>query len=463
MENRPFKTVFFPLLSATVFIFGFSHAGSFALDRFTEGSVIHPSTKVASVDIGGQPEEKAKEALAQAVADWKATANMSVELSGEETPIDLSVFHIDINRSFQSLNEGGQTPMAVSLDAEPLMEQLTAAYPEMKVEELDAAAFQQDLLSQASMLPSSSVISLSDYFPEGSVQEVTAEALTEEITVTPEIKRFIETFPQIVIKQGTDFSFLRHMEENGFAAEEKGEDLNAVSSLLYKLILQSNFSIIERNTSQELPEEIELGYEAKIAGGSNQDFVFANPNKTDYVIQLELLNNQIYGKLVGFPLATDYKVSLKDKEEFSPKKIVQYNPFLDKNVVQVREEGRKGVLIKVFRQSIGENGELMEEELIAEDFYPPVHRIEIHSLEEAPEDVEETDIVEGPLPDTGSDTEGSGGPPPNSGSSDDSSGDEKSDEDKSSSETETESESGTSSDSESDSKDTKSQEQKKNK
>ncbi|WP_409251526.1 VanW family protein [Bacillus sp. SCS-153A] len=454
MENRPFKKVFFPLLSSTVFIFGFSHAGSFALDKFTGVSVVQPSTSVASVDIGGQSEQQAKEALAQAAADWKATANMSAELSGEETPIDLSVFHIDINKSLQSANEGGQNPLAITLDAESLMEQLTAAFPDMKVEEMDTASFQQDLLSQASMLPSSSVISLSDYFPEGSVEEVTAEALTEEITVTPEVKRFIETFPQIVIKQGTDFSFLRHLDENGFAIQENGEDLSVISSLLYKLILQSNFSIIERNTSAELPEEIELGYEAKIDEGSNQDFVFANPNKTDYVIQLELLNNQIYGKLIGFPLATDYKVALKDKEEFSPKKIVQYNPFLDQNVVQVPEEGRKGVLIKVFRQSVGGNGELLEEKLISEDFYPPVHRIEIHSLEEAPEDIEDTDIVEGPVPDS-SDSEDSAGPPPNSGSSQDSTESEQSVDDNEESDAASDSASGV--------KGKKSQEQKKNK
>ncbi|WP_421380211.1 VanW family protein [Bacillus salacetis] len=415
MENRPFKKVFFPLLSATVFIFGFSHAGSFALDKFTEGSVIKPSTKVASIDIGGQPEQQAKEALAQAVADWKATAVLKVELSGEETLIDLSVFHIDINKSFQSVNEGGVNPLAVSLDSDMLMQQLTAAFPDMKAEEMETEAFQQDLISQASMLPSDSVISLSNYFPKGSVEEVTAEALSEKITITPEIKRFIDTFPEIAIKQGSDFSFLQNLEDKGFSTDQ---DLSLITSLLYKLILKTNFTIIERNTSQELPKEVELGYEAKVDASSHQDFVFANPNKTDYVIQLELLNNQIYAQLIGFPLATDYKVSLKDKEEFPPKKIVQYNPFLEKNVVRVQEEGSKGVLIKVFRQSIGENGEVLAEEQIAEDFYPPVHRIEIRSLEEAPEDVEETDIIDTPLAETeDSDSEGTNGPPPNSGSS----------------------------------------------
>jgi hypothetical protein len=416
MENRPFKKVFFPLLSATVFIFGFSHAGSFALDKFTEASVIKPSTKVASIDVGGQPEQQAKEALAQAVADWKAAAIMTAEFSGEETPIDLSVFHIDINTSLQSANEGGPNPLAVSVDSDMLMQQLTAAFPDIKVEEMDTETFQQDLISQASMLPNDSIISLSDYFPKGSVEEVTAEALSEKITVTPGIKSFIETFPEIMVEQGTDFSFLRHLEDSGFTGDE---DLSVITSLLYKLILKTNFTIIERNTSQELPKEVELGYEAKVDASSNQDFIFANPNKNDYVIQLELLNNQIYAQLVGYPLATDYKVSLKDKEEFPPKKIVQYNPFLEKNVVRVQEEGSKGILIKVFRQSIGTNGEVMEEEQIAEDFYPPVHRIEIHSLEEAPEDVEETDIIETPLPHTeASDTEGTNGPPPNSGSSD---------------------------------------------
>ncbi|RIW37706.1 hypothetical protein D3H55_03815 [Bacillus salacetis] len=419
MEDKPFTKVFIPLLSATVFIFGFSHAGSFALEKFTESAVIKPSTMVASINIGGQPEPEAKEALAQAAADWKASAEITAELSGKEALIDLSAIHIDLNQSLQSVNEGGPNPLAVSIDIDSVMEGMKAAFPDLKADEMDTAAFQEDLISQVSMLPGSAVISLSDYFPKGSVEEVAAEALSGKITVTPEVKRFIETFPEIAVKQGTDFSFLRHLEENGFSADE---DLSQVTSLLYKLILQTNFTIIERNTSPELPKEVELGYEAKTDAGSNLDFIFANPNNADYMIQLELMNDQIYGKLVGFPLATDYKVSLKDKEEFPPKKIVQYNPFIEKNVVRVQEEGSKGILIKVFRQSIGGNGDVMEEKLIAEDFYPPVHRIEIHSLEEAPKDVKETDIVDAPLPDPdteGADPEGTSGPPqPASGSGD---------------------------------------------
>ncbi|MGM0844067.1 MAG: VanW family protein [Bacillota bacterium] len=426
MENKPVKKVFIPLLSATVFIFGFSHAGSFALNKFTEAEVIQPSTMVATINVGGQSQQSAKDALAQAVSEWKSAASMTAELSGQETDIDLSLFSIDINQSIQTASGGGANPLAVTVDMDSLMNQLTANYPDMSVEEMDTASFQQDLISQASMLPSSSVFSLSDYFEEGSVEEVTAEALSDEISVTPEIKRFIETFPEMTVNQGTEFSFLRHMEENGFTSNEKSEELSVITSLLYKLVLQSNFSIIERNTSSELPDEIELGYEAKVDAASNQDFVFANHNNNDYFIVLELLDNQLYAKLIGFPLATDYKVSLKDKEEFPQKKIVQYNPFLEKNVVRVQEEGRKGVLIKVFRQSVGENGEVMDEKLIAEDFYPPVHRIEIHSLDEAPEDVDEKDIVDTPLTDSDENTDSveTNGPPPNSGSGEDSAGDE---------------------------------------
>ncbi|WP_456273869.1 VanW family protein [Bacillus sp. AK031] len=414
MENRPFIKVFFPLLSATVFIFGFSHAGSFALSKFTEAGTLGQSAMVASVAVGGQSEQEAAEALSQAVAEWRAEAVMKAEFSGEEMTLDLSVFEIDINRSIQQAGEGGSVPLAVSLNKDKLMEQLVSAFPDMAVDEMDAASFQADLISQASMLPSNSILSLSDYFTEGTVEEVTAEALTGEISVTPSVKRFIEAFPQITIKEGTEFSFLRHLEENGFMTDAKGEDLSVIASLLYKLVLQSNFSIIERNTSSELPEDIELGYEAKIDSGNNQDFVFANPNKTDFVIQLELLDNQLYGKLVGFPFAADYKVTLKDKEEFPPKKIVQYNPFLNENVVRVSEEGQKGVLIKVYRQSIAENGEVLQDELIAEDFYPPVHRIEIHSLEAAPEG-SDPEIVDLPA-DGSNDSQGSEGPPPNSGS-----------------------------------------------
>lgn len=42
------------------------------------------------------------------------------------------------------------------------------------------------------------------------------------------------------------------------------------------------------------------------------------------------------------------------------------------------------MIVKVVRETHTEEGELVKTEVLSEDFYPPVHRIEVHPLEAAP-------------------------------------------------------------------------------
>jgi hypothetical protein len=46
----------------------------------------------------------------------------------------------------------------------------------------------------------------------------------------------------------------------------------------------------------------------------------------------------------------------------------------------VETEGKPGFLITVSREIHGRKGELLESEFISEDFYPPVHRVEIYPI-----------------------------------------------------------------------------------
>ena len=50
------------------------------------------------------------------------------------------------------------------------------------------------------------------------------------------------------------------------------------------MILPTNFSIIERNISEELPDYAELGFEAKVNPEKNKDLVFSNGNESSYKI-----------------------------------------------------------------------------------------------------------------------------------------------------------------------------------
>ncbi|HJV17174.1 MAG TPA: G5 domain-containing protein, partial [Bacillales bacterium] len=73
-----------------------------------------------------------------------------------------------------------------------------------------------------------------------------------------------------------------------------------------------------------------------------------------------------------------YKIST-DIQGFKPKTIIQYSPLLASGKVSVTTPGKEGNLVKVYRE-IYQSDQLLKKELIAEDYYPPVYRVEIHSL-----------------------------------------------------------------------------------
>ena len=84
--------------------------------------------------------------------------------------------------------------------------------------------------------------------------------------------------------------------------------------------------------------------------------------------------------LKGPSFLQQYKIITKDQQNFTPKTIVQFNPELSPTQKIVEKEGKEGQFIKVVREIYSENNELIQKENISEDFYPPVHQVEVHGL-----------------------------------------------------------------------------------
>jgi vancomycin resistance protein YoaR len=137
--------------------------------------------------------------------------------------------------------------------------------------------------------------------------------------------------------------------------------------------------VIERNTSRQLPEYIEMGFEAQVSM-ENLDFVLFNPNTTEYIVNIILHDNKVTMELVGAPLLYRYEIALEDKTTYPPKSIIQFDPTLPLGTSKILEVGKKGSLIKVLRNKMEENGEIVSTELISEDFYPPVHQVVLSSI-----------------------------------------------------------------------------------
>ncbi|NMH69882.1 hypothetical protein HF072_13925 [Bacillus sp. RO3] len=379
------------LFLSTFFLYGFSHLGVFAYEKiFIHSLTLSQDAAVASIHVGGKSKEEAKRELSDRVEEWKLKQTITLVYNGEKVLLDSSIIQFHLDESIEKLGESKNTRLMVSIDQDIFHTFLSDHFMDYKAEENNIEALQEYILSLAETLQSEDVINITDYITSSQPVQIIYEAVSNELDITPIIKSFIENYPAITIGPNSQFSFSDFLESEGFNGESQ-QGLSPVTGLLYQISLHSNFSIIERNISKQLPVHATLGLEAKFDPENNQDFVMTNPNSTEYELKFFIEGNTVRAQLHGIPFPNTFNVRLSDKETFAPRVIKQFSPFVELGDVNVEQEGKDGVLIRVYRQKLNSLGETLSEELINEDFYAPQHKIAIYPLEESSKTSSETD------------------------------------------------------------------------
>jgi hypothetical protein len=179
----------------------------------------------------------------------------------------------------------------------------------------------------------------------------------------------------IKIDGKSQFSFLRFIKEEGLS-NLSPRSLNRIATAIYGIILPTNFSINERHISGELPDYASPGFEAKINSKQDFDLLYTNPNEDSFYITFEKKNKSLSVSLKGAPFQEKYKISTSEKEYLKPVTIIQHSSQIKVNEMILKEEGQKGFSLKVYREFYDDGGELLHKELISEDIYPPMNRIE---------------------------------------------------------------------------------------
>nr|WP_255723542.1 VanW family protein [Sporosarcina sp. ACRSL] len=152
-----------------------------------------------------------------------------------------------------------------------------------------------------------------------------------------------------------------------------------LSSILYTAILQTNFQIAERNISTTISPFIQPGFEASMNQTLGLDFKFTNPNKTDFTIRSAWSAGAIHLSIEGRPFYYSYEPSTTNIETYKPRTMRQYSAFIDDGQVVVSQEGKEGIEA-IVQRTRSVDGQVVDTEQISEDFYAPIHRIEVHPL-----------------------------------------------------------------------------------
>ncbi|PLR84986.1 hypothetical protein CVD25_17430 [Bacillus canaveralius] len=381
-RNSATAKLFFTLLFCTAYIFSFSHYGANAVDMVFSGPErFGAHTEIAGVQLSGVTSQEAIKKLSLAQTQWEENTKISLHYREKAAEADLKMFDFELEESVNLAQSGKRSNLIVQIDEGSLAELLlTLGVNEMDTGTLDISRLEADLLLLAAMLEGGGhSFKLNSYLPETGTSEVISEAMISGESQLEQMRLWTEQFSTIEIAANSSVSILKTVNGSN-SSEWNAEALSLVATAIYKTVLPTNFLISERHIGRELPAHAEAGYEAKIDLERNMDFVFNNPNDLVYQLQFKMIGTSLYVSLKGSQFSDDYTVKIEDKQTFKPKTIVQYSAQLSFGETETLIEGKDGTVVKVYRTVSGPNGKIVKEELVAEDFYAPVHKVMLRSL-----------------------------------------------------------------------------------
>ncbi|MFD1018919.1 hypothetical protein [Thalassobacillus hwangdonensis] len=338
-------------------------------------AIIEKDIQIATLQLEGTSEQEARELLTAASLEWLEKHPVIIEMGREEVILDPSFITFQIDQTLQSI-QTEETPLfTVKVDPEKL-NVLKESFGEEVFSQFKQQQFLNDVSRSASRLAEQPMTySFYDYVAEDAagLREVVSEF---EVKVPDEVDilSLAEEMNGIEIPGDATFSFLSHLMEDAYYDQDV---LNVMATGIYGAALSTNFIVKERAISHQLPAYATLGSEASIHLEKGQDLKLYNPNDAPYYLELSVSNGVLVVKIKGFPLPDDYEVKVENKMEIKPDTVMQFSSLLDVDEVKTEQEGRPGVAGEVYRYSLGDD----YKELIAEDYYPAVPTIEIHSSE----------------------------------------------------------------------------------
>ncbi|MDP4162486.1 MAG: G5 domain-containing protein [Bacillota bacterium] len=382
-DNSRLLKLFFLLFICSVYVFSFSHFGALAYTAFnSQDGPFLSGTMAASIKLEGKTETEALTAINTKKLEWLQHSEIILRYKEKSLKLNLKMFEFFPEQTISSLNIGQNNPIRVSLNQRLLEKDLDSFSSNFQIAGNDLNNLSYKLINLASLLQ----IGKFDINMEDSVHTNAdnSETVINESIMKPkngivELKQLAMELTPINISPQSSFSLLDYCQKKGLV-NIPSKTLSMIASGIYQSILSTNFSLQERNTGRELPDFVDLGYEAKVDQTNNLDFVFTNPNADPYVLKFIWKKDGMHIQLQGKKFIYSYVAVKEDEQHFSPKTVKQFSPLLPLGKSKITETGKDGLLVNVYRELFDSNN-LVKKELIAEDFYPPVNRIEIDSLQ----------------------------------------------------------------------------------
>ncbi|WP_226667187.1 VanW family protein [Metabacillus litoralis] len=362
--------LFVVLLFSVIYLISFSQIGVKAYDFFANKGSFEPGTQIASVNIENLTSDQAKNELDNQLASWFKGKYLQISINEQNIVIDQDYFNIDSSNTIAAVVNGKTNPIVASINQEVYETNLKSELGD-RYATIDHTELQSVFLNALSKLTTEQQFFLIQAFVKADLNTIAAENFVSVPSDNEQVKEILDSIGTITVPAQSQVSFLELTKDT---TKPTQQGLSIIASALYQTMLLTNFEIVERHTSLNLPKMIELGFEANIVQ-KKADLKWFNPNKTDYTIDLQLTTSGLNVTINGAPFLYKYEMKLSEQTSYPPKQIIRYTSLLDENDEKVVEEGKEGLYIIVTRNIFDLDGGLLESEQVSEDFYPPTHKI----------------------------------------------------------------------------------------
>ena len=360
MKNPQMLKIFLVFILSTAYIFSFSHFGASAYNQiFKDSAQFGENTTIGSLDIEGQSKREVSTLLSEATEKWTQNTVLGITYKEGQMTVDNGIFNFQREKTVVSLLSGKKNKAVVSVDKDSLLEDLYDMSLSLASTTLDIDRLANDLAVSAEFLTEGTkTLELENYI-DGDVgeDEVIAEATVNVGDAATAIKELIPLIQPMEVKGETQFSLLQKMSELE-GKKYNSDTLSRLATAIYGVVLPTNFTILERNISDQLPGYAKLGFEAHIDSEIGHDLVFANTNDHAYRVELQVEGKKLKATLKGQSFLNSYEVKTTDEKRYTPKTIKQYSDELAPAAMQVKKDGKDGITVKVLRRIESSAGDL---------------------------------------------------------------------------------------------------------
>lgn len=369
------------ITAASIIVFWYMIAG-YRLGTYPEDTIL------GSVYIGGLKEDDVKSKVEERISRWLNDETVVFELAyqGYTYEFDRELFFFDVELSAFNIKDGKTNTLFASYqgtDRNVVINEINALpFLDGLQSQIDMDQMIGDILSDAGFMKSYSSKNVEDYFIdiESVITEVGSSSLKvfNSIDVDDLIDSVYEVYPdgKIVVNSKELFDVLKV-----FGPTMSDDEITVLSTGMMELLLATNFSINEVHYNPNINHDLYtinnfpyLSHNAKINRVINQGFSFYNPNESDYYFTIEKgTGTDLNFSLNGLAFVNDITVSVLT----TPVDYITQTTS-DPNILQF---GYVGAIVEVTRVIEDVNGNVIYNNIIVFEYYPPVKQILLKILQ----------------------------------------------------------------------------------